>query len=464
VTNIEFLRGKEDDPRYALLADKNTIIIQDEAHGLANLASEQSKGARRLNGKFKLFLSATPFRDPKMMRRMLHHLHPNDQRFSSDKAFSQAFPSGNPQALRTLSILKEQYVLRFRKEDVLEEMDPSLPIADQLHCLPRKEYIPSEQYGACTMSEAQANAIYELFLDWSQWCQKYDRYIPTDSIAMMDHLRKNQYSFAKIHALRQIANNPDYIGHSDIEDGKTKEMKRVIDACLAEGRKVVIFCQYNAQSQKYADLLSSYSPSVYTGVTSQEGLKKSPSGHPLLYKKHENGGWEFDQNGYPLEDTFGMPMPERKIMIATYSAGAVGVTFTAGKAVIFDDLPRDCIEEIQAEDRTHRIDLEHQTHHSVKYIRMMSRYPQAFLERMKKTFVWMNDDGTYNQTTSRSFAKKHDYQTAYDLFFAQGTYDEWKLENLLMQRRMFQLINDGIADESILEEGQKEFLVSLDDS
>ncbi len=475
VTNIEFLRAKEGDPRYELLADEDTIVVHDEAHTLNNLSSEQSQGARRLNGKFQLFLSATPFKNPKQMRRMLHHLYPDDPRFSSDKAFSQAFPSNDPQALRTLNLLKEQYVLRFRKEDVLEEMDPSLPLDDQLYRLPRKEHLSSDQYGGCTMSEEQAQAIFELFLDWTAWCKKYGCYIPTDEIAKMDHLRQNQYSFAKVHALRQIANNPEYIGQTDIQNAKTEEMKRSIDACLAEGRKVVIFCQYNAQAQKYSELLKEYSPSLYTGMTSKKGLQTSEAGHTLRYKKDENGGWELDAYGYPILDPFGEPMlaldyerltfqnaPDRKIMISTYSAGAVGVTFTAGKAVIFDDLPRDCVEEIQAEDRTHRIDLEHQTHHSVKYIRMVSHYPKAFLERMKKTFVWKKGDGTYAQTTTLPEAQKHDYQTAYDLFFAQGTYDEWKLQNLTEQRRMFQLINDGIADESILHEGQTEFSVNLD--
>ena len=47
--------------------------------------------------------------------------------------------------------------------------------------------------------------------------------------------------------------------------------------------------------------------------------------------------------------------------------------------------------------------------------------------------------------------------TAFDTFFAQGTYDKVHHQNLGTQRRMFHLINDGIADDSILDEDQIKF-------
>lgn len=474
VTNVEFLRAHPDDPRYALLANEETIIVQDEAHGLANLASEQSKGARRLNGKFQLLLSATPFKDPKMMRRMFHHLYPHDVRFSSDKAFSKAFPANDHEALRTLSILKDQFVIRFRKEDVLEEMDPKVPVADQKHRLPKKEHIPPAKHGTFTMTMKQAEATYELFKDWGKWTKKYDKYVPKDEIAKMDGLRGNEFTFGKLHALRQIANNPAYVGEKGVEDPKAVQMKRAVEKCLKEGRKVVIFCQYNAQAEKYAELLKKYAPSLYTGVTSKEGNMKNPEGKEMLFKKHEKGGWEMDIKGFPVPDPDGTPMlamdyerityqntQDRKVMIATYSAGAVGVTFTAGKAVIFDDLPRDCTEEIQAEDRTHSIDHEHQTHHTVQYMKMASAYPKAFLERMKKTWVKKKDDGTYEETMNEKYARKHHYETAYKEFFKQGTWDQVKIGNLKAQRNMFDLLNDGIIDKAEATKEGNPFSVNL---
>ena len=462
VTNVEFLRSVEGDERYGLLADEQTIVVQDEAHGLLNLESEQSKGARRLRQKFLLLLSATPAKDPKTLRRILHLLEPNDPRFSNDKAFTRAFPGNDPEALKTLHVLKQRYMIRFTKEDVLETMDPAKPLSKQRHRLPRKEYVPEDVIGAFTLTEAQCDAIYGLFRNFPEWTKTYDRYIPKDAVAREDQLRGNGNALVKTHALRQTANNPAYIGSHEC-DPKAQQLLKAVDTFLAEGRKVVIFCQYNAQAQKYAELLKAHCPSVYTGLTGKQGYCTGTDGKPVLFKKNAKGAWEMDARGLPKEDPSGEPMPaldyerlafqhapQRRVMIATYAAGSVGVTFTAGKATIFDDLPEDVVREIQAEDRTHRIDHEHQTHHSVKYARMVAHYPEAFLERMKRTWLTKQSDGTYVEVSSPR--TQGDAQTAYDLFFAQGTYDEVRLAGLQTQRMRFRLINDGIVGESDIPE------------
>ncbi len=429
-----------------------------------NLGTEQSKGARRLKQKFLLLLSATPAKDPKTLRRLLYLLEPDDPRFQSDKAFTAAFSGNDPKALKTLNVIKQQYMIRFTKEDVLETMDPTLPIDRQKHRLPAKEYLPEEQAGSYILTMDQCQAMYELFLNFPEWSKRYDRYIPKDEIAREDQLRGNANALVKTHALRQTANNPNYIGSKD-EDPKAKEMLRMVNSFLAQGRKVVIFCQYNAQAQKYAELLKAHCPSVYTGLTSKQGNRKNDQAQEIRYRTNAQGDWVLDNRGLPQEDPDGETMstldyerltfqnaPERRVMISTYAAGSVGVTFTAGKATIFDDLPADCVQEIQAEDRTHRIDHEHQTHHSVKYGRMVAHYPESFLERMKQVWVRKKNDGSYEEVKNRRTAEGEDLQTAYDTFFAQGTYDEVRLAGLKTQRTRFRLINDGIEDESELPE------------
>lgn len=465
VTNVEFLRGREDDERYELLSDDDTIVVHDEAHGLLNLGSEQSKGSRRLRGKFHLFLSATPCKDPQTLRRMLHNVEPDDPRFMSDAAFNQAFPANDPEALRTLSVFKNRYMIRFTKDDVLEEMDPNLPIEQQHHRLPRKEYVTPDEMGSYELTQEQCQATYELFLNWPKWCQKYDRYVPRDEVARLDALRGSQFALAKVHALRQVANNPSYIGATDVPDPKAAEMQATVDAFLAEGRKVVIFCQYNAQAEKYAEMLKAHCPSLYTGIVSNQGMKTNNSGEIMRFRKNEDGSWALDGRGLPLEDDEGSTMlaldyerlafqnaPERRVMISTYSAGSIGVTFTAGKAAIFDDLPADCVQEIQAEDRIHRIDHEHQTHTTVRYARMISTYPASFLERMRQVWVRRNNDGTYTEVHNRRQAEKEELQTAYEAFFAQGTFDQVRAAGLQTQRTRFRLINDGVEDTSTLPE------------
>lgn len=468
VTNVQFLRKTNDAERFVLLSNGCSVVVHDEAHSRANEHSEQSKGAKMLHHKFQINVSATPFKNPKTLRRILHLLEPDDKRFSSDTAFGEAFPARDPEALKTLSLLKDKYTIRFRKQDVMEEVDPALHLSQQLHRLPRKEYVPPETIGQFEMSEDQAEAIYELFLNWSNWCRRYDKYMPDDEVAEEDHLRSGG-NLTKRHALRQTINNPEYIG-SNTEDAKAWQMQRIVKKCLREGRKVVIFCTYNAQTMKYAEMFKQYNPALYTGLTSNQGEKKNEEGEPMRFAREQIGkgkkrGWLFGPDGYPIENPKGETMPaldyerlsfqhaeDRQIIIATYQAGAVGTTFTAGKAMILDDLPADCIEAIQAEDRIHRIDPHHQTQATVKYYTMQSRYPQRFLDKMKKRWVRKLDDGTYEEVRNKREAEAENLQTAYDAFFAQGTLDQVHSQNLVTQKQMFHLINDGIADDSILKE------------
>lgn len=159
--------------------------------------------------------------------------------------------------------------------------------------------------------------------------------------------------------------------------------------------------------------------------------------------------------------------PRSQVLIVTYGAGSVGTTFTAGKATIYDDLPSDCKEDIQAEDRTHRIDPKHQTHESVQYYQMQARYPNKFLDRMKKTWIRKQVDLNRRKIAlwekysgkgrPQDHAKDNPWITAYEAFFEQGTYDQVHCENLRNQRLMFHLINDGIGDDSLLNEDQKPF-------
>ncbi len=256
----------------------------------------------------------------------------------------------------------------------------------------------------------------------------------------------------------------------ELKDRKAAAAKRAVKESLSENRPVVIFCKYNAQAKKYAEMFAQYNPAIYTGMTSDEGVKRNERRKPIRYRKNEEGGWEFDEKGYPIEDPKGQPMlaldyerltfqhaADRKVIIATYSAGAVGTTFTKGKTVIEDDLAEDCIEEIQMEDRTHRIDHEHQTHHTVKYYKMISRYPKKFLAEMERRWVRRTPNGWYEEVFDRETAEEEGLSTAFETFFEQGTYDEVKIKNLQVQRHMFHLVNDGIADDNILNEGQLPF-------
>ena len=488
VTNTKFLQNTKDTERFELLGGRDMVIVHDEAHSRINEHSEQSKGARMIEHQFQINVTATPAKSPEAARRLLRTLYPEDKRFQSAAAFKKVFPANDPQALKTLSLLLQKDMIRFRKQDVLELIDPEQSLLQQKHKLPRKEYIDSDTSGAFTISEKQATAIYEMFLNWHKWTKKYDKYIPNDDTAEDDRLRVAG-SLAKRHALRQSINNPQYLGMKGV-DSKAQQAKRIVNDCLQRGRKVVIFCAYNAQAQKYAEMFKQHNPALYTGDTSNEGDYKNDTGDSMRFQRESGNhkkkkGWKFDADGYPIEDPQGDTMSaldyerhtfqnteDRKINIVTYKAGAVGTTFTAGKAMIFDDLPTDVIEAIQAEDRIQRIDPDRQSHATVEYYNLISRYPKKFLSRMKK--VWVVRDKTtqsYKEYKTKDAAERFanaqtkklghdaeiDIDTAFNMFFDQGTYDEVHIQNLVTQRHMFHLINDGIADAAILHEDQIQF-------
>lgn len=468
-TNREFLRDTSDNERFKLLSNKDTIVVEDEAHSRHSEQSEQTKGAKKLDAAFRILVTATPAKNSRTFRRMMAVLKPDDQRFKSDAAFAKAFPDNDPQALKTLSLMKDEFTIRFRKEDVMETVDSKQSLAQQKHKLPMKKFENADE-GAFTMSMDQAESIYLMFTNWEKWCRKNNRYIPDTEVVHEDRLRTSN-GFAKKHAMRQIINNPKFI-NSSAPDAKLKKMRQKVNAFLQEGRKVVIFCAYEAQTQKYAEAFADLNPAVYTGQTS-----KMPD---CKYKKGGTEGssndWILDENNYPIPDEDGGPMSaleyervtfqntnNRRLLIATYDAGAVGTTFTAGKATIFDDSADDCIEEIQAEDRIHRIDPDRMTHADVKYSKLQSRYPDRFIKAMKKK--WLVREGENykefdSQEAAQRFANRHDTEAvnAYAHFFAQGTYDQVQAANLRVQRVRFHLINDGIEDESTLKDGNRNFV------
>jgi len=483
VTNVQFLQKPEDAERFELLSNPNKVVVHDEAHSRANERSKQSRGAKKLKSKFQINVTATLAKNPRKLRRMLHTIDPADRRFSNDHAFAKAFPAHDTQALKTLKLLVDKYTIRFRKEDVMEEIDPHMLLSQQTHRLPRKEIISPDECGAFEMSEEQAYAIYELFLDWHQWTEKYGHYIPDDEIAREDRLR-NTNGLVKRHALRQTVNNPAFI-NSTGADAKARVMKKIVEQSLKDGRKVVIFCAYTGQAMKYFEMFQKYHPALYTGLVGKEEAKKNAQGQPMRFRR-ESGAhgfkrrWIFDQRGYPIEDPKGETMSaldyerltfqnaaDRQLIICTEKAGSVGQTFTAGKTLIEDDYSEDITADIQKKDRIHRIDPVHQTHHSVRYYSLQSRYPQSFLHAMKRCWVVKRPEGTYeeydNAVEARCAAEeiKSKAETAYEAFSKQGTFDQVKSYNLEVQRQMFHLINDGIADESLLSEDQQPFVVEL---
>ncbi|MDE1869341.1 MAG: DEAD/DEAH box helicase [Candidatus Micrarchaeota archaeon] len=474
LTNIEFLRKPEDRERFELLnralssGSKASVYVFDEAHSLANIDTKQTEGAQKIKADFQLYMTASPFRDPVTVRRMLHNLFPNDKRFGSDNAFTKAFPRDDPAALRELNLIQREWVIRFRKQDVLIPYDRSKPLNEQKGgYIAHKEYMPTHSF---TLSMGQAMSIYKMLVRWPEWAATDGMHITKDWANVADGVWQNG-SLSKSHAIRQISNSPANIGIKSRVSPKHVEMKNIVNEAVSENRKVLIFCAYRHQAEEYSKMFNELNPALYIGYEQKSETDKlvlDSTGAPKLFKFDERSGYATDKNGYPVGDSNGKPMllldyerttfmnaPDRKVMIATYKTGGIGVTLNAAKAVVFDDLPDTYVDQYQAEDRAHRVDTDiTRTQYDVKYYKLVSRYPKEFLDKMKDVWVRRNENGSYTVVENRAEAKEEHLDTAYNAFFSQGTYDEVQERRLEMHRQMFQLINDGIADEEVLKEAQ----------
>lgn len=477
ITNIEFVRSKNDatqvnkrstDQKFDLLNQRNfpgreRANIIDEMHFLKN-DSQQTEGVGRLKRDFDLWLSASPTRDPVSFCRIMSKLLPEDDRFKSLKAFRLAFPKDDAEALQVLNLIQQEYVIRFSKSDVMRECDPEVPLDEQRKRLPKKVHIEAanEQSGLFTLTGAQQQAIYELFLDWEAWKKKYDKYMPDDQWAREDNIRKTSNQLVKKHALRQIINNPEYIG-SDEPSPKHRAMRNILEEELSQAgtNKGLVFCRYHAQVDAYASMLDEMGIEYAqcTGRIAAEGFKKDASGQEMYFKMDEFGNPEIGEDGRPIPTTKrrGKKMdamdyerhvfqndPNCKIMLSTYQAGGVGKTFTAATFCVEDDKPEDYTARYQAEDRIHRID-EERPKYIARYYSLTSEYSEDFLSQLPEILFEKN---RHKETVEFSPRER---------WFAQGTVDSVQEHNLRAQRTMFEIINDGIDVDSVLMRGERSF-------
>ena len=277
---------------------------------------------------------------------MMHALMPKDPRFISEQSFKKTFPANKVESLRLINQLKREYVIRFLKEDVMREFDPEVPLAEQNNRLPKKLFFaPTKEYGEFTMLREQAEAIELLMTDFKAFEEKFKKNFPKDELSKEDRSRiyKDKNHLAKKQAYRQVINNPKYIGLQNVTSPKHKAMDAIVEREMKLGNKVVIFCNYQNQVEAYEKRYARLKPSIFNGETSQEGLMKDDKGKKMLFKVDAHKEWMFDEHGYPIVSKEGESMSamdyerltfqhsdDRKLIITTFKAGAVGTTFTRG--------------------------------------------------------------------------------------------------------------------------------------
>jgi len=457
VVNVEFMRNMSPE-RIALLSRSGYgFIVIDESDYLGSKDSLQTEGTHMLRGAFKILMSATPFKKPGSLCHVLRFLSPNDPRFQKGTEFARAYQTNDVKNLNALHLLLNGLTIRFRKKDVFESYDPNIPLEEQSHRLPKQVYVGPKETGDFTLSPEQCSSILHLFTDYQSWCRAH-RISGKISDEDREYVYFTEGYFSKKEALRQIMNDPIYFGRH-IESPKHKKMDEIIGKELdGNGRKAIIFCRYRAQVEEYAKRYAKYGVcTYYGGVTKKSDKKEEKSdknkvnsdgymvgddGKVIYYRTDGSGNYVFDgdHNFIPSNSREGRPLhaldrerlmfqndPKKRVFIATYDVGSLGITLSAADVVISDDLASTYRDQFQSDDRAHRIDNERKKY-NIKYYRLRAKYPKDFLERLKQI-----------------------KQNLQDKYFSMGTYDEVQYDNLDTQKKIFHRILDGVGDEEELE-------------
>ncbi len=446
LTNVEFTQGMTD-KRKRLLSQPNGTLVVDEADYLGSRSSQQARGTAQIEAGFYLLLTATPFKRVSQIGHVIGMLRKDDPRFQSARAFARAFPLSEESARNALFLLLNEHTLRIRKQDVFKEYDRTIPLDQQSDKLPAKVEIAPEQEGRFELSTEQTASLYELFTDYQTWCFKHRG---NASVEDREFYRYSEGYFSKKHAMRQIMNDPAYIGRPDMESPKHLAMDKIVQKELAKDpkRKIVIFCEYTAQVEEYLKRYAHHGAVGYYG-----GLPQNKDGY-LIDDKGRVRYFQVDEYENPMLDAYGDPIPSDKqhgrpmraldysrirfqnnpdvqILVTNQKSGSVGVTFTASDAVIFDDLPPTFRDYYQAADRAHRIDNDRKKY-DVTYYTLQANYPKTFLDSLPKD--------TREQ------------------YFGMGTFDEVHYRNLQRQKRIFHRIMDGVGDMNELAQIHQRFL------
>ncbi len=434
VTNIEFMQGMSKQRLRALSRFCRDYLIVDEADYLGSKRAQQTAGTLELSSNFKILLTATPFKRLTQISHILKFLYPDDPAYGSSRAFSRAFSVSSPEDMNALYLLMNENMIRVRKQDVFDEYDLDKPLADQKNRLPRKVEISPEEEGAFELTEEQCRSIEMLFTDYREWCRKHEGHETKED---KEYSRFKEGYFKKKESLRQIMNDPSYIGRDDIGSPKHKKMREIVEKELAEdpSKKVLIFCRYRAQVEKYEKMFQHHGARTFYGglKTNSQGHKLDSEGRVMYFETDQDRNPVLDENNMPIptDRKHGRPMlaldyerilfqnnPSNRVMIATYDRGSLGVTMTAADVVIYDDLAPTFRDQYQAGDRAHRID-DDRKKYTVKYYWLEARYPESFLDKLPPKI-------------------RQEY-------FSMGTYDQFQSENLMRQGLIFHRIMDAVG-------------------
>ncbi len=301
---------------YGLLQSENELltkkhwqtIVLDEAQAIKNAATQRSKAAMKLKGEFRLITTGTPVENHLgELWNLFRFLNPG--LLGSWENFQASFAHSierhdNPDTRHRLKRLIQPFLLRRRKQDVLDELPPRTDVV--LHV----ELSPEER----AMYEAlRENALKQLAsLEQSEGQQPIK-------------------ILAELMRLRQACCHPELVlPNTTFPSSKMAVFGEVISDLLANRHKVLVFSQF----VRFLGIIRDYLDNQ--GVHYQYLDGSTP-------QKQRKESIQAFQAG------------EGDVFLLSLKAGGFGINLTAADYVIHMDPWWNPAVEDQASDRAHRI-------------------------------------------------------------------------------------------------------------
>ena len=290
----------------ALAAREFGTIILDEAQAIKNRGTKRSQVAMSLQGRFRVATTGTPIENHLgELWNLFQFLNPgmlgSFQRFN-EKYTIPITKNNDNERRQQLRRLIQPFILRRRKEEVLEELPPKTEVTLTVEL------------------SAPERAFYEAL-----------RQQALESIDDADGQNRRFQILAQLMKLRQAACHPQMVDPSiDISSSKLELLAETIQEIRESGHKALIFSQFVRHLKLVEDWVKSADiPYQY--------LDGSTPG-----KKRDEAVQAFQRG-------------EGDVFLISLKAGGTGLTLTAADYVLHLDPWWNPAVEDQASDRAHRI-------------------------------------------------------------------------------------------------------------
>ncbi|MGM0453101.1 MAG: DEAD/DEAH box helicase [Thermodesulfobacteriota bacterium] len=282
----------------------------DEAHSIKNPATKSYEAAKALPAGMKVAVTGTPIENRLgELKALMDLVLPGYM--GDDDAFSFRYESGDKNRRAELRRLVRPFAMRRTKAAVLTELPEKI-----------------EDIRYCQLTEAQVR-LYREAVDSRGKNVLKTLESPDEDIPYI-------HIFALLTLLKQICNHPASVSRDAglksvgaADSGKWQLFEQLLDTCLENDQKVVVFTQFAAMVEMIV-----------------QAMKEKGVGVASITGQSRNRGEQIDR----FNDD-----PDCRVFVGSLKAGGSGIDLTGGSVVIHYDRWWNAAKEDQATDRVHRI-------------------------------------------------------------------------------------------------------------